>query len=50
MKSDVRKTEAESIPWADRWTESYCGSEDRFPRDVENTGRNTATGSRDSDY
>lgn len=46
-KEKARRTDAESVPWADRWTESYSGSEDGHPRDVENTGRNVATESRD---
>ncbi len=44
------KTVVESVPWADRWTESYSGSEDGHPRDVENTGRNIATESRNRKY
>jgi len=39
-------TGVDSVPCADRWTDSYSGSEDGHPRDVENTGRNIATRSR----
>lgn len=50
MKQVARKTGVESIPWADRRTESDSGSEDGHPRDVENTGRNIATESRNRLY
>lgn len=46
IRKVARKTSVESVPWADRWTESNSGSEDGHPRDVENTGRNIATESR----
>lgn len=51
LKKRLQARRAESVPWADRWTESYSGSKDGHPRDVENTGRNKTTRSRDrQDY
>lgn len=48
LKSVSRRNKcAESVPRADRWTESNSGSEDGHPRDVENTWRNKATEGRD---
>lgn len=44
----TRKAGVESVPWADRRTESNSGSEERHPRDVENTRRNIATESRNT--